>query len=172
MICSCHSHKNEIISLYKIQEMVKGDNSIFLSPNKSFNLVYTIGVNDSIYTSNLTQLNILYQNRYKHIYNSFEYFLHESLNQQIKIDFYGLPIDVYYIRKFRLNPTVTCLYKKEGINGIIDKYAKYRDRGYTLKDDVQFKEIYSISYYFFINAFYTVESDDILKVSYISIDYW
>lgn len=173
--CCCFPNK-EILTLFEIKRISQNmDNNSFSDPKLAFNMVYTIGINDSIYMLNLLQLHKIYENDYTREYANFNDFAYDALNQRIKIKYRDSSIGSNkFIRRFELMPYITNIYKTAGLKGLINKYCKYDDirENYTFVEKVEYKNVNTISYYFFLNRYYTTESDNILKVTYTSFDKW
>ncbi|BEH00444.1 hypothetical protein BSYN_27080 [Bacteroides sedimenti] len=170
----CGPADKDIYTLSEIKKICSPTDPIF-DPRPDFNLVFTIGVDDSIYVLNINQLHKLYKRGYVNKYKKFYDFAYEALNQRIKVDFKKSTIVYDYKRRFKLMPYITILYNQEGLEGLIDRFCKYDEkRGFyflQLKTDIHMYAS-TISYYFFLNRYYTLESDDQFGVSYTNIDKW
>ena len=98
----------------------------------------------------------LYKTFYSSKYSSFAYFLLEASNQNIQINWQHNLSSIFSIQTFVLNPNIMELYEKNEIQGIIDKYCKKKEDTYILnKTFLNTNEINTISYYFFINQYYS-----------------
>jgi len=172
----CCSPNKEILTLSEIKQISQNmDNNSVFDPKLAFYRIYTIGINDSIYMLNLQQLHKIYENNYTREFADFNDFAYEALNQRIKINYSDTSIGSNeFIRRFELMPDITNIYKTEGLKGLINKYCKYDEKreNYTLLEKVEYKNVNTISYYFFLNRYYTTESDNIFKVTYTSFDKW
>ena len=172
----CSSPNKEILTLSEIKRISQNmDNNSIMDSKLAFNMVYTIGINGSIYMLNLQQLHKIYENDYTREFVNFNYFAYDALNQRIKINYRDTTIGSNeFIRRFELMPDITNIYKTEGLKGLINKYCKQDEKreNYTLLEKVEYKNVNTISYYFFLNRYYTTESDNIFKVTYTSFDKW
>lgn len=169
----CGPADKDIYTLSEIKKICSPTDPI-LDPRPDFNIVYTIGINDSIYVLNINQLHKLYKRGYVNKYRRFYDFAYEALNQRIKVNFKNSTMIFDYKRRFKLMPYITNLYNQEGLKGLINRYCKYDEKreNYVLQVNVDIKYAPTISYYFFLNRYYTLESDDQFRVSYTNIDKW
>lgn len=174
VLLGCGPADKDIFTLSEIKRISSTKDPI-LDPRPDFNIVFTIGVDDSIYVLNINQLHKLYKRNYVDKYEKFYDFAYEALNQRIKVNFRNSTIVFDYKRRFKLMPYITILYNQEGLQGLINRYCKYNEKigKYFLQINTDMIKCAStISYYFFLNRYYTRESDDVFRVSYTNIDKW
>lgn len=173
MLLGCGPANKDIFTLSEIKKICSPTDPNF-DPRPSFNMLFTIGVDDSIYVVSLNQLHNLYEKKYTSTYDKFSDFAYEALNQRVKVNFKNETRIYGYIRRFKLKPYITNLYNQEGLKGLINRYCKYDEKreNYVLQVNVDIKYAPTISYYFFLNRYYTRESDLVFRVSYTNIDKW
>ena len=129
-------------------------------PIISFTRVYIKGANDSIGEITFDRLYIVYQITFKDKYQKYSDFLFDALNQKVIVDTQNPQNRLYFSNIFIKDLNIDNVYKKRGLQGIMDNYCVKKNGSYILnKDNLTMNKIMTVSYFFFLNQYLRYDDD-------------
>ncbi|HEY5747860.1 MAG TPA: hypothetical protein VIU12_17420 [Chryseolinea sp.] len=125
--------------------------------------VFILSDHDSIYKTSLFGLKIIYDRYYGASYGGFSDFIFDALNQKIKFQGIEKRIDrTWYFKfeKFEVSQSMKSIYLAKGLKGLADIYCDLEGANkYALKSGIDRDELKTLSYFFFLNRYFTLVDD-------------
>lgn len=171
VLLACRSSNKHIYFERKALERVSHLTTI--EPVPPFHApAYVLSTDDSIVVTNFYDLYQVYVANYKKQHPQFIGFLFDVLNHKIEVDTNDQPLRLLYDQKFRIDSTISSIYDKQTIKGLINRYVGSENGGYMLKDaELSLDQINTISYYFFINQYLRQDDCTIPSVHFYKLPF-
>ena len=116
--------------------------------------VYFTSSDQKIISTRIPYLKQVYFLAYTSRFQNLANFLFEVLNQRLKLNPADSSVRLYCESIFKVDSTISSIYKEAGLAGLINEYTVADSNLYILKStELSVIQINSISYYFFINRF-------------------